>query len=1315
MASIQSLGIGSGLLTSELVEDIIKAEREASDLRLDRREEKLEAQISAYGEIKSAIDKLQSTSASLANLNTIRETQANSSNEQALTATTNNQAETGNYSIRIDNIAEAHSVASQRYNAVTDTVGTGTLTFRFGGYEYDNDDNIVGFNQNSEGKEFEIDLSSGNNTLTGIRDTINQADMGVRASLVNDGQGYRLLFSSEETGETNAMEITANGDAGLQALAFNAGQTDPNLNMSMTQKAMDANLSVNGLQITSASNELTEVARGTTINLKDATNGSTVNLSITRDPSAMVERVEAFLEAYNEFRELNTELTGFDENEGAGLLLGDSALRQVENQVRRALTQIVEGLEDSNYRSLADIGIFTDRTDNFNLALDSNKLEQAFQSNIDNFAGLMASKNQASDPLINYIAKSSDTKPGEYDIEITQVATQGRFDGQSSDALSFAEDLIISGSNNEFRMNVDGTSANVVLQEGTYSNGDDLALMIQNSINNTEAFQNRGRSVTVEFNAATQSMDIVSSRYGQESQVFFEETGPTVANTLGFTLPAQGGVDGQSYTNLGSLAFGASTTPSGNEVFPDDAFDLEANPVSFDLTLTGTSADGTYGITLDEDLSDVLDNDGEVVEARDRSDMLSYINSELNAAGLSGIVSASFNSSNRLVFSAEAQSGAQSIELSNVSAGNNDVFGLASAEGVGNSGVSIAANTEFSIAFGNRYGETQSGIINVPEGLYETAEDLALAIETAINSDGAVQGAATGAMTLPGSRPITNDINFDNRTSGFDFNFNGTQISVAVDENATTDVNGDGEINNLDSIQQALDSALVAAGFDAGDVLARNEAGGLALETAAPGSNQVLNVLRDGRGDITSPGAVIDDGIEFSADPAAFTLRMDGVDIDVTLDEDLSESDADETMAYIQQRLDQALVAAGGGGEFMAGDIVARRNDADELVFESQSKMGSKTSATFGALAGLEITDVNAGADNLLGLQTQGPNLVGQDAFGLEKGAVNGFDAQAQVSYEEDDRGRGRFNIRFDNETAVAFANVSPTAASQLGFTLSDGTENQVQTGKDVEGTINGTKAVGRGQVLTATSGTEAATNGYLLGSPGFDFSTAVELDSNTNTFSVTIDGVQSGEIALNEGVYGTGSALAAEMTQRINNDPALLAQGKFVEVQFDPETNIFGIFSASTGEESTVRLNDINSALSTVTGLSPTSEIVDGKAATGEADPADGIVLRVLGGETGKRGSVNYIQGVFDQLKDTFANMLSSRGTITTRMDRLDDQMERIFEERQDLDRRMSAQEARLRAQFSFNDRIISQLNNTESFLKQQFEIMNGMLANRD
>ncbi|MFC3853368.1 flagellar filament capping protein FliD [Salinispirillum marinum] len=1320
MATIQSLGIGSGLLTADLADQIIAAEREASDLRLERKTAKVDAQITAYGEIQSALSSLQASAQSLSSATNIRQTKASSSDSSAVTATTSSTADVGNYSLVVNSVAQSHTVASQSYNSVTDTLGLGTLTFRFGEYSYDDiTDEVTGFTQNSAGKEFSINLTSANNTLGGVRDAINAADIGVQASLVNDGSGYRLLLSSKEAGLDNSMEITATGDAAIQGLAYNATQNDENANMVMTQKAQSASLTVNGLAVTSRTNQLTEIIRGVTVNLNSATEGKTVNLSISRDTSGVVEKTEAFVEAYNFYREVYSEVTKFTPGENAGgLLLGDSTLRTVQNQVRSALTQIVSGLESAEYRSLADIGIFTDSTDNYKLSLNASTLEAAFQSSIESVTGLFANTNSASDSLINYVAKTADTKPGSYPIEITQLATQAKYTGKSIAEPTAMSPVVIGGSNDSLRMNVDGTTATIALTQGSYESYDDLALMVQNAINNNETMQGRGRSVSVAYDQTTGEIEITSSRFGSSSQISIVDADPMVANTLGITLAGQGGVSGQFYNSLNDQAFAASTIPGSREVFATDAFDFAVNTVSFDLNVDLGDGGGvqTYNITLDEDMSDVLDIEGNIVNDRTRSDMLAYINQQLAATG----VTASFNSANRIVFSTGVTGDAKTLELANVNVtGQNDVLGLADAEGLASSGVTIAADTEFVIDISNRYttgidgfGEEfdtiSSNTLTIPPGTYQTPEDLAQQIQDLINADANIVAEANGALTSPASRPIGTAIDFTGRPASFIFELNGTQVEV--------DINANGA-DNLDSIQTALDDALVASGFAAGDVIAKNDSGGLALETLATGSNQVLNILSDGQGARTATGIDLSVGaLDLSTDPMdpanTYTLRVSDTNIEFTLNEDLTAMSLEERLAYIQAQLDEGLVAAGGGGEFIPGDVVARVNDANELFFETQSKNGIANTATFGALASIQM--VSAPVADPLGIPAGAVQTNGRDTFGFQLGTYRGFDAQASVTYEKDEQGRGRFNIRFDNETAVSFSATSVSATSQLGFSLSDGTENTVATGRDVEGTINGIEARGNGQLLIAGNGDSAATNGYILGSPGFDFSSSVVLDSTSNSFRVTIDGIASGEISLSETSYATGRALADEMRRAINEDATLAAAGKTVDVQFDDATSTFGIFSASTGVQSRVRLTSIEAPLSAIMGLSPSSEIVDGKAATGTRDPAAGLQVRVLGGQTGSRGTVQYISGVFEQLGNLFKGILSQGGTVEARLSGLEKERELIDEEKARLETRIAATEQRLKSQFLFNDRIISRLNSTESFLQQQFEIMNGMLSGK-
>lgn len=1290
MAGIQSLGIGSGLLTSDLVDQLVEAERAASDLRLDAKSARVEAKISAYGELRTVLEGLQSSITSLALSSTIQKSSATSSDTSVLTATTNSTAEPGSYRIEVDEIATAHSLASKQYDSVDDTIGTGTLTFNFGTTTYDGSDNYLSFTQDPDKTSAEIEITSENNTVGGIRDAINNADIGVSASVVYDGTGYRLLLTSEETGEATSMEITVSGDAGLQSLAYNAAQNDPSSNMEETQKGADAELRINGLSVTSETNTLDQVVKGVSINLTESS-ASGVTLTVQRDVSQIADKIDTFVEKYNEYKTIYDELSKYNPAEEiGGILLGDNVLRTIQGQLRAGLSEVVTGLTGSSYSSLIEIGISTDQNDNFNLVFNRTKFEEAMKNDAQSVVGLLATDTDASDAQIKVVTVGPNTKPGEYDIQITQNATQGTYQGLSTNALNFASDVVISDVNDRVTFNIDGTTKSVYLEQGNYSDGDSLALMLQNSINTTFS----GQSVTVEFDGANQRFDITSSKFGSSSQVAVTSADDLVANTLGLVSLGGGQAVGSYFSTLNDAAFAATTSPGTLAVTEDDAFDFSANTVSFDLTLAGTAADGTYPITLNEDWSDILDSDGNVATDRDRSDVLTYIQSELNDAGLAGVVTAEFNSSDRLVFRTEPAAGSQTITIANTTLSGADYLGIS--DGSASSGVTIAAGTEFELAYSNRYGDVSSGTITVTAGLYETAADLAADIEAQINADAAIAAGAQGAMTEKGARSLTNAIDFTTDEAQFVFDLNGTEYTIDVTANGA---------DNLDSIQTAID-AVVGAGV----VTASLDGSGLVLSTVATGSAQTLEIKRDGIGASTLSGSVdLSTGVDFSATPAAFTLQVDGFDIDVTVDGDgtVDSNDGESNLAVIQQALDTALASAGGGGEFTAGDVVAKLDASNQLYFETVSKNGIQTEATFGADSSIQITAADANSNTALGITAGAISINGFDGFGLDKGQYQGFDSQSTVTYEQNDDGNGRFVIAFDNATDITLANVSLTAITQLGLADGNGAPTSIETGLDVEGTINGVEATGRGQYLTASEGSQAATNGYLLGGVGWDFSSAALVTGANNTLKVEIDGIESGTITLTTGAYSTGEALAAELKKQINADSELKSASKSVDVQYDADTGIFGIFSVSKGKESTVSVSEITTGGIDLFGFTTSTPGVAGKNSVGKIDDAAGLMIRVSGTRTGDRGSVTYVQGIMSKFEDLMSRMLGASGLLTEKENNLTDEQEQIEEDRDAVDIRIAAFEERLRAKFLFNDKLISQLKTTEDFLIRQFEAM--------
>ncbi|MEQ9544814.1 MAG: flagellar filament capping protein FliD [Marinobacter sp.] len=377
MASITSLGAGSGIFSNDLVNQLVNAERAPTEQRLNQRQSLTEAKISAYGNIRSAIEALRTPMEKLSTSEGLRAFTATSSNEAVAGVSIDaSSANRGSYSLEVKQLAQAQSLASAGTFADKDTttVGTGTLTLTVGGVATD------------------ITVDGSNNTLEGMAASINEANAGVSASVVDTGSGFRLVMSAEDTGEANAIQVSVTDDdgnstdgGGLSQFVFD-GTTS---NMEETVQAKDAIVDVNGIEITRASNTVEGVIEGVTF---DAKSVGTSTVKIDQDPEAVSGRVQEFVDKFNALQDVIQKFSGFNESSGrGGVLSGDSAIRGIQGELRRMLTTIPEGLEDSPIRMLADVGIKTDPSTG-KLEFDEVKFQDQLQENPEAMTALFAEK-----------------------------------------------------------------------------------------------------------------------------------------------------------------------------------------------------------------------------------------------------------------------------------------------------------------------------------------------------------------------------------------------------------------------------------------------------------------------------------------------------------------------------------------------------------------------------------------------------------------------------------------------------------------------------------------------------------------------------------------------------------------------------------------------------------------------------------------------------------------------------------------------------------------------------------------------------------
>ncbi len=601
MSHISSPGIGSGLDVTSLVTQLVAAEGQPATQRLDRREAEVQARLTAYGTLKGAFSAFQTSLAALKDATTFQNKSAQSSDTAVATVSTTNAAVAGVFDLSVTQLAEAHSLATDtalsaaQFTSLGDVVGTGTLTFKFGTTDYDpSTDTYTSFVQNPDKAVETVTITDG--SLSGIRDAINDADIGVTASTVFDGTNYRLVFTVEDTGAANSLEITVSDDdgddsdgAGLSLFSFNATSN----NMIQTQAAQDAMLSINGIDIQSAGNTLDKALEGLTINLLST---GSATLTVEKDASAISTNVSNFVAKFNALVSTINDLSSYDPATGsAGALNGDGILRSLDGQLRRILSNPVQGAADG-FSILADIGI-TRSSDDGTLVLDNTRLDEVIKENPEAVTALFAAFGNPDDALVRFSASTDATLAGEYAINITQLASQGRLTGSAAANLT-----ITSGSNDTLNISVDGVSASITLQAGTYTESA-LAAELQSRINASDALKDNDVAVTVSVSSGV--LTVTSNRYGSASKVAV--TGGNAATGLfGASPTATDGVD-VAGTIGGFEATGSGQTLTGTNAATGLAIVVDGGALGDRGTVRFSRG---YADEIDRFLSSVLGSDG---------------------------------------------------------------------------------------------------------------------------------------------------------------------------------------------------------------------------------------------------------------------------------------------------------------------------------------------------------------------------------------------------------------------------------------------------------------------------------------------------------------------------------------------------------------------------------------------------------------------------------------------------------------------------------------------------------------------------------
>lgn len=358
MATLSSPGVGSGLDVNGIVNQLMALERRPLE-QIEAANKRLDAQLSAYGKLQGAMTALRDAARKLSDASTWQLTKVASGNAEAVSATSTGTAPPGTYTIGVTKLAAAQTVVgNQTFASATDRIGGGTLTIELGSW----DAGQTAFTAKPDGSPMSISIDAGS-TLTQVRDAINAAGAGVTASIVNDASGARLALRSTTTGAENGFRITASvtppavGDpataAALDTLAFDppSGTTGTRL----TLAAANAQATINGVEVSSATNLLTDVLDGLTVRLGQVT-ATPVEITVERDTEAVKKTITDFATAYNDLIGQIRDQTRYDEgSKKAGTLQGDRSAVGLLNGLRSLIGGSTAAV--TAFTRLADIGL----------------------------------------------------------------------------------------------------------------------------------------------------------------------------------------------------------------------------------------------------------------------------------------------------------------------------------------------------------------------------------------------------------------------------------------------------------------------------------------------------------------------------------------------------------------------------------------------------------------------------------------------------------------------------------------------------------------------------------------------------------------------------------------------------------------------------------------------------------------------------------------------------------------------------------------------------------------------------------------------
>jgi len=360
-------GLASGMDTAGLIDALMAAERGPLN-RLEADKVWLSSRLAAYTAFDVKLNTFQENIKVLDDRDQYYKQEVSSASDDFFTATASIEAlENTSYQIEVESLAQVQKSYSNTVDGANNDIGFSSKS-----------DLILGtgsFIITVDGEDKTIEITDENNSLEGLMKTINDGDVGVSAAIINDGSDspYRMTFTGQTVGSSFTIDTT-----GL------TGGTESFQNFEVSQPSTQAHIIVDGLDIFSDSNTISEAIPGVTLDLLKAEIGTETQISINRNTEAVAKNVKDFIAGYNEVVSFVTSQSTIGDSD-SGILSGDSGLSSVKRHLQDMLTTLTDN--SGSFRTLSQLGLETQKDGT--ITLNSEILDKAIESDLDSIVSLL--------------------------------------------------------------------------------------------------------------------------------------------------------------------------------------------------------------------------------------------------------------------------------------------------------------------------------------------------------------------------------------------------------------------------------------------------------------------------------------------------------------------------------------------------------------------------------------------------------------------------------------------------------------------------------------------------------------------------------------------------------------------------------------------------------------------------------------------------------------------------------------------------------------------------------------------------------------